>query len=205
MISAGDEFGRTQQGNNNAYCQDSEISWLDWSFLKDDRNKSLLDLTRFILKIYRDHPVLHRRRFFQGREIRGAGIKDITFFRHDGQEMGDEDWNNHFALTLALRLAGNAMVEVDHRGLPVEDDVFYWILCAHHEPMDFVLPEVPEGDQWRLVFDTRDDALPEEERFFDGGSTYQVESRSTVLFMVPRKKSDLEEVMAGETVTKNHG
>ncbi len=204
MICAGDEFGRTQQGNNNAYCQDNEISWLDWSLLTDDRNKSLLDLTRFILKIYRDHPILHRRRFFQGRDIRGAGIKDITFFRHDGEEMNDEDWNNHFALTLALRLAGNAMTEVDARGMPVVDDVFFWILNAHHEPMDFVLPEVPEGDQWHLILDTRDEAMPEEVRLFDGRSTYQVESRSTVLFMLPRKKMELEEVLQEDIGLRMH-
>ena len=195
MICAGDEFGRTQQGNNNAYCQDNEISWLDWNLLKDDHNRSLLDLIRFILKMYRDHPILHRRRFFQGRAIRGAGIKDISFFRHDGEEMNDEDWNNHFALTLALRLAGNAMTEVDARGTPVVDDVFFWILNAHHEPMDFMLPEVLEGDQWHLILDTRDEAPPGEERLFDGRSTYQVESRSTVLFMLPRKKIELEEVL----------
>jgi isoamylase len=202
MICAGDEFGRTQQGNNNAYCQDNEISWLDWSLLANEWNKSLLDLTRFILKIYRDHPVFHRRRFFQGRDIRGAGIKDITFFRHDGEEMNDEDWDNQFALTLALRLAGNAMEEVDARGMTVEDDVFFWILNAHHEPMDFLLPEVPEGDQWHLVLDTRDETLPGEERLFDGRSTYQVESRSTVLFMVPRKKLDVEEMLQGDISLK---
>lgn len=195
MICAGDELGRTQQGNNNAYCQDNEISWIDWTLLKDQNNKTLLELTRLLLKILREHPVMHRRRFFQGRDIRGAGIKDITFFRHDGQEMNDEDWNNHFALTLAMRLAGNAMEEVDARGNPIIDDVFYWILNAHHEPLAFVLPEVLEGDQWHLVLDTRFETLPEEERLFDGGSSYETVGRSTVLLMTPRKKVEIAEML----------
>ena len=98
MILMGDELGRTQQGNNNAYCQDNEISWVDWSLMEE--NNDLLAFTKFLLKIYREHPVLRRRRFFQGRAIRGSEIKDITFFRHDGQEMNDEDWNNPIAKTL---------------------------------------------------------------------------------------------------------
>jgi isoamylase len=186
MILMGDELGRTQKGNNNAYCQDNEISWLDWSLL--EANKDLLEFAQFLLKFYREHPVLKRRKFFQGRQIRGSEIKDITFFRHDGQEMNDEDWNNPFAKTMGLRLAGNAMLETDARGNPLVDDVFYWILNAHNEPLAFVLPEVPEGDNWKLVLDTREAELPSEDRVFAGGSSYELEGRSTVLLMLPRKK-----------------
>jgi isoamylase len=191
MLLMGDEFGRTQQGNNNSYCQDNEISWVDWSLV--EANKDLVEFTKFLLKIFRAHPVMRRRRFFQGREIRGSEIKDITFFRLDGQEMNDEDWNDPFAKTLGLRLAGNAMIDTDQRGNPLVDDVFYWILNAHHEPLAFVLPEVPEGDSWRLVFDTREAALASEETVFEGGSSYEMEARSTALLVLPRKKYEVTE------------
>jgi glycogen operon protein len=201
MIYMGDEMGRTKQGNNNTYCQDNEISWLDWKLLEE--YKDLQEFTKFLLKTYREHPVFRRRRFFQGREIRGSEIKDITFFRHDGQEMNDEDWNDPFAKTVGLRLAGNAMVETDARGTPLVDDVLYWILNAHHETMGFVLPEVAEGDDWRLVFDTRNAEIPAEDPTFAGNSTYELEGRSTALFILPRRKEEIKEEGKGKTQMKS--
>ena len=93
MLLFGDEIARTQQGNNNAYCQDNEISWLDWRLDRD--NRDLLEFVRFLLKLRRDHPIFRRRQFFYGRHIRGSEVKDLAWFRPDGMEMTEEDWNNH--------------------------------------------------------------------------------------------------------------
>ncbi len=192
MLLMGDEFGRTQQGNNNAYCQDNEISWVNWSLL--EAHQDLMEFTRFLLKILRDHPVLRRRRFFEGRKIRGSETEDLTWFRPDGQEMNDEDWNNPFSRALGLRMSGHAMLETDARGNPVVDNVFYWIVNAHYEPLAFVLPEVPEGDSWDLVLDTRDATVPSEDPVFAGGSSYELVARSTALLVLPRKKDEVPEV-----------
>jgi isoamylase len=186
MILMGDEIGRIQQGNNNAYCQDNEISWMDWSPLEE--NNGLLEFTRFLVKLRHEHPVLQRRRFFQGRKIRGSEIKDLTWFRPDGQEKNDEDWNNPSARALGLRMSGDAMLETDVRGNTIVDDVFYWTLNAHHEPLSFVLPEVPEGDAWQLVLDTREVQLRQEPILLEGGQSFELEARSLALFVLPRKK-----------------
>ena len=92
MLQMGDEIGRTQQGNNNAYCQDNEISWVDWKL--DRPRRELLEFTRLVIQYFHEHPVLRRRKFFQGRKIRGSEVKDLAWFRPDGKEMADEDWNN---------------------------------------------------------------------------------------------------------------
>ncbi len=120
MLVAGDETGRTQGGNNNAWCQDNEISWVDWEW--DEQGRDLLEFTRQLIRLFHQHPVLRRRKFFQGRPVRGAEIKDISWFRPDGQEMTDNDWRNEQARSLAVRLAGDAIDEVDERGRRVTDD-----------------------------------------------------------------------------------
>jgi isoamylase len=186
MILMGDEIGRSQQGNNNAYCQDNEISWMDWSQVVE--NRDLLEFTRFLVKLKHEHPVLQRRRFFQGRQIRGSEIKDLTWFRPDGQEKNDEDWNNPSARALGLRMSGGAMLETDARGNAIVDDVLYWTLNAHYEPSSFVLPEAPEGDGWLLILDTREEQLSQEPRLLEGGQSYELEARSLALFLLPRKK-----------------
>ena len=186
MILMGDEIGRSQQGNNNAYCQDKEISWMDWSLVEE--NRDLLEFTRFLVKLKHEHPVLQRRRFFQGRQIRGSEIKDLTWFRPDGQEKNDEDWNNPSARALGLRMSGDAMLETDARGNAIVDDVLYWTLNAHYEPLSFVLPEALEGNGWLLILDTREEQLSQEPRLLEGGQSYELEARSLALFLLPRKK-----------------
>jgi glycogen operon protein len=138
MLLAGDETGRTQGGNNNAYCQDNEISWVDWDF--DDRDHKLLDFTRRLIALRRNHYVFHRRHFFQGRPLRGKGVKDIVWLRPDGAEMSDEEWDQHFARSLGVYIAGEGLTEVDGRGRVVHDDNFLLLFNAHHETITFQLP-----------------------------------------------------------------
>jgi glycogen operon protein len=152
MLQAGDEIERTQWGNNNAYCQDNEISWLDWDL--DESKREMLRFTRHLIKLFNEHPVLRRRKFFQGRKIRGSEVKDLSWFRPDGLEMAEEDWHNGAARCLGVRLAGDAIDEVDERGNRVVDDTLLIILNAHHEPVPFVLPAHRADVRWALLLDT---------------------------------------------------
>ena len=122
MLLAGDEIGRTQRGNNNAYCQDNEISWIDWKL--DRPRRELREFTRQLIRLVRAHPALRRRHFFQGRRIRGSEVKDVAWFRPDGKEMTDEDWNNSENRCFGLRLAGDAIEEIDERGDPISRRYF---------------------------------------------------------------------------------
>ena len=180
MLLAGDEIGRTQQGNNNAYCQDNEISWVDWNL---DRSRlDLLDFTRRLIRLVHRHPVFRRRHFFQGRKIRGSEVKDLTWVRPDGKEMTDEDWNNPFARSIGLRLAGDAIDELDGRGNRIVDDTFLILLSAHHEPVSFILPTQRSKMRWDLVLDTREATGRRRYRLVRGGEPYQLEARSLALF-----------------------
>ncbi|MGH8057253.1 MAG: glycogen debranching protein GlgX, partial [Candidatus Entotheonellia bacterium] len=153
MLQAGDEIGRTQQGNNNAYCQDNPLSWVDWQL--DRPRRELLEFTRRLIQFRHQHPVLRRRKFFQGRRIRGSEVKDLAWFRPDGKEMTDEDWQNPYARCLGLRLAGDAIEDVDDRGNRIVDDTLLILLNAHYEPIPFVLPAHRRKVRWDLVLDTR--------------------------------------------------
>jgi len=179
MLLAGDESGRTQQGNNNGYCQDNEISWMDWDL--DPQRESLLEFTREVIGIFHEHPVLRRRSFFQGREIRGLGVKDITWFRPDGQEMTGADWDNGETLCFGLSLAGDGIYETDPRGNRITDDNLLILLNGHHEPVPFVLPELKPKAQWQLLLDTRE-GMVRLSSLLRSGATYKMESRSLALF-----------------------
>jgi glycogen operon protein len=191
MLQAGDEIGRTQLGNNNAYCQDNEISWLDWDL---DREKlELLDFTRLLIRLFHQHPVLRRRKFFQGRKIRGAECKDVSWFRPDGEEMTDADWRNEVARSLGVRLAGDAINEVDERGNLVVGDTLLILLNAHHEFLSFVLPAHRRGVRWELVLDTREPTGRRKgHRLVKGGQTYRMESRSLALFRLRTEGDEAE-------------
>lgn len=152
MLCGGDEIGRSQRGNNNAYCQDNDISWFDWHL--DQPKRDLLEFTRHLIALRKQHPVLRRRRFFQGRHIRGSEVKDLAWFRPDGKEMTDEDWDGGFVRSLALRLAGDAIEETDEKGRPLMDDTVLILLNAHHEPLNFTLPAHKRGVRWQSVLDT---------------------------------------------------
>jgi glycogen operon protein len=162
MICAGDEVGRTQGGNNNAYCQDSEISWYDWTL--DDARRTLMDFVCRLIALRKRHPNLRRRRFFQDRPIdpvhrqdrdfAGKHVKDIAWYRPDGGEMTAEEWDAGWVRCLGLQLSGKTLDEVNEFGNPVSDDTFLLLVNPHHEPIEFFLPGNGGMEEWELVIDT---------------------------------------------------
>lgn len=177
MLLAGDEIGRTQKGNNNAYCQDNEISWLDW----ENINKSLLEFTRKLIQFRKEHPIFHRRRWFQGRPIHSAEIDDIAWFLPDGREMEDKHWEEASAKSLAVFLNGQAIRTADPRGKQIKDDNFYLIFNGHHEPVEFTFPGDKYGKKWIKILDTSSN-FSEDEKVYEASDSITVESRSMVLF-----------------------
>jgi isoamylase len=190
MLLAGDEISRTQRGNNNAYCQDNEISWIDWQL--DRPRRELLEFTRLLIRLRHEHPVLRRRKFFQGRRIRGSEVKDLAWFRPDGKEMTDEDWNNPHARCLGLRLAGDAIEEADTRGNRIVDDTLLILLNAHYEPLSFLLPAHRATVRWELILDTRGPSGRRRHRLMRGGESYELEARSLSLFRLRREEGEGE-------------
>jgi len=176
MLLGGDELGRTQKGNNNAYCQDNELSWFDWG----NADATLLEFTRFVVDLRKQHPVFRRRRWFQGRAIRG--MEDIGWFSPEGTEMSEQDWETGYAKSLGVFLNGDSIPTLDARGEPTKDDSFIVLLNAHFEPIDFTLPTL-WGDTWSLVLDTAEPLPPTgEPKTVKAGDAMAVESRSlTVL------------------------
>ncbi|THF85906.1 glycogen debranching protein GlgX [Deinococcus sp. KSM4-11] len=153
MLLGGDEFGRTQGGNNNAYCQDNEISWYDWANL----DENLLAFTKKVIRLRKAHPGLHRRKFFSGRTIRGENVRDLVWLRFDGSEMGDEDWNNPQTQSMGLFLDGDGLDDVDANGEALRDDHLLLLLSATHIDLPFVLPDLADCAEWELLLDTSDD------------------------------------------------
>jgi glycogen operon protein len=186
MICCGDEMGRTQRGNNNAYCQDNEISWVDWTLSKPQQG--LLAFTKSLILLRQQHPVFRRRRFFQGRRIRGAEVKDISWLRPDGKEMTDEDWAQGYVRCLGIRLAGDAIEEKDSKGRPVLDETFLMLLNAHHEPRPFTLPAHKRGVLWQPVLDTAVSQGNEKPvTLLRGGGQYDLEARSLAVLRLRQK------------------
>jgi glycogen operon protein len=187
MITAGDEFGRTQHGNNNAYCQDNEISWLNWDL--SEFGQQLLDYTRRLVQIRNDHPVLHRRRFFQGRSIHGSGIHDIVWLRPDGLEMSDDEWDNGLVRCIGMLLNGNEMDDWNERGELVRDDILLLLLNAYHETVTFTLPgkfHSRKTRPWELLLDTSVAETWREgqsTKRLKAGEKYQLHGRSLVLLI----------------------
>ena len=160
MLLGGDEMGRTQRGNNNAYCQDNDISFYDWENVDQD----LLDWVRHLISIRRNHPIFRRRRFYQGHPVRGSlsdgEIPDIAWFRPDGQEMTDADWNVGYARSLAVFLNGDSLPDLDPHGRPVSDDSFFLILNGWDQEIEVVLPPAEWGEAWMVALDTGQDRPP---------------------------------------------
>lgn len=180
MILAGDERARTQQGNNNAYCQDNEISWMDWNL--SQMGREMLEFTRKLVALRKQHPVLCRRRFFQGRRIHGSDIRDILWLRPDGQEMSDDEWSSDIVRCLGMMLNGLAMKEWDERGQSVYDDMLLVMFNAHHEPISFVLPDTSEDFPWEVLVDTAQKGSSRR-RMWRSGHSYHVQGRSLVLLV----------------------
>jgi glycogen operon protein len=179
MLLAGDEMGRTQHGNNNAYCQDNPTSWVNWKLSAADQD--LLDFVARLIRLRRSHPVFRRRHFFQGREIRGAGTKDIHWLKPDGSDMTDEEWAHDFARSLGVYLSGEALGEVDPRGRAIHDDNFILLFNAHHERIEFRLPNLCAGCTWRVVLDTHYHAGLDTDGAYAGGDGYPLEGRTLAL------------------------
>jgi glycogen operon protein len=152
MLLAGDEIGRTQGGNNNAYCQDNEVSWVNWDLAA--RHSGLLEFTRFLAGLRHQHPVFRRRRFFRGQPSGGDHLADIAWLTPGGRQMTDDDWRTPHARAMAVFLNGDAITEPGPRGEPLRDDSFLILFSAQGEPVRFTLPEAKFGRRWSLVLDT---------------------------------------------------
>ncbi|MDR4473792.1 MAG: glycogen debranching protein GlgX [Nitrospira sp.] len=179
MLCGGDEIGRTQQGNNNAYCQDNDLSWHDWNLTAEDRD--LLGFVRQLIALRQRHPVFRRRRFFQGRNIHGSEIKDIVWLRPDGREMDEADWSQGYLRALGIVLAGDAIEESDARGNRIVDDTFLLLLNAHHEAIPFLLPSADGTAPWSVVLNTHVGGIAHPPSTVTGGEPFTIEPRSMAL------------------------
>jgi glycogen operon protein len=177
MIYGGDELSKTKNGNNNTYCQDNDLTWINWEL--DEQKKKFLDFCRTCTRIWREQPVFQRRKFFKGRALRGSGISDISFFGPSGKEMDDAAWNSGFTKCMGMRLAGDLINDVDERGEPIIGDTIMLLLNAHWEEIPFVLPQTIDGQLWETLVDTRDPEAPV--RICRGGEKYPLFGRSLAL------------------------
>jgi isoamylase len=181
MLLAGDELGRTQNGNNNAYCQDNEISWLHWDL--NDQQQKLLDFVCKLVRLKLEQAVLHRPKFFQGRPIRGTDIKDIAWLEPSGKEMVDEAWGQGFVRCLGVRFDGDGIQEVDERGERLVGDTIVLLLNAHADPVPFKLPGYTSKARWQVLFDTADGSKTDKE--FTARAVYPLQGHSFVALRKP--------------------
>jgi glycogen operon protein len=180
MILAGDELGQTQNGNNNAYCQDNQLSWIDWDLNPEE--KQFLEFVAQMISFRRKHPVFSRRRFLQGREL-ADGIREVAWLRPDGGEMTDTEWHTTYNRCLGVYLAGTVIERVDRRGKVVRDNNFLTLFNAHHERIDFLLPEFHADGAWEVVLDTANAKQPFEQKHYEAGAAFPLEGRSMALFI----------------------
>lgn len=176
MLLGGDEMGRTQQGNNNGYCQDNEISWFDW----DNVDQELTEFCRRLIRYRRDHPVFRRRGWFQGKPLYGSEVHDIAWFTPDGEHMAEEHWGNESTKSLAVFLNGATIPNPNPYGEPVTDDNFYLLFNAFHESFAFTLPDSAWGERWQKELDTGEGWL-EDEKTLEAGETLEVDARCVVV------------------------
>jgi len=189
MITGGDEMGRTQGGNNNAYCLDRALSWTDWQL--DGPRRDLLAFTRRLVALRHAEPVLRRRRFFSGGHVRGSELKDIVWFNPDGSEMQGQDWNRPDARTLGMLLGGDAIPSLDRFGRPITGNTLLILVNAGAGPIEFVLPAVEWGewgDRWEVLIDTRSAAAPDRTVPVGAGERYAMLGRSMVVMRLPKAK-----------------
>ena len=182
MLSGGDELGHTQRGNNNAYCQDNELSWLDWRMTDADR--TVLSFTRALLAIRTAHPAFQRRHFFRGERAVGAALKDVTWLREDGEEMTATDWADPERTTLTLLMAGEGVDAVDSDGREVMDDSFLVIVHSGGDPVDFRVPWLPHRPaEWKLLIDTVCAEVPPAKTTVQAGALLPVHAQSLVVLL----------------------
>jgi glycogen operon protein len=181
MLSGGDELGRTQQGNNNAYCQDSLLSWYPWDLTSSDA--SFVRFVRRVSALRRSQPVFKRQNFFQGRSIHGSESKDITWLREDGEEMKHKDWLDPSRCVIGLMLGGDALNEIDERGRSIIGDTMLMLVNSNGWPVDFTLPSYTNSDEWQVMLDTRyEEGLPENPKSYQSGAGYSLLEHSLALF-----------------------
>src|SRR5256712_1334786 len=182
MLPGGDEWGRSQNGNNNTYCQDNEISWLNWE--RDEKQNQFVEFTRKLIQLRGDHPVFRRPKFFQGRRIRGSEIRDVMWFNPGGSEMSEEEWTSPFVRCLGMLLSGDTADVLNFAGEPIHDETFLLLINAHYEPVSFVLPG-EEHVEWQLILDTMDPGgfLMEPKRFASGDDV-DLGGRAACLFQL---------------------
>ena len=188
MISGGDEVGRTQFGNNNAYCQDNEISWTPWDLTPEQRD--FLLFTRRLIRIWKEQPVLRRRKFFQGRRIRGAGVLDIAWLEPSGREMADAAWNAPDIRCLGVRLNGDAIDEVTERGERIVGDTLVVLLNAGAEPVPFALPETALSERWETLLDTADPWAPS--RWLMAGDRFRLQAQSVAVLKLGSRRRNTQ-------------
>ncbi|MEO0707439.1 MAG: glycogen debranching protein GlgX [Cyanobacteria bacterium J06649_5] len=190
MLLAGDEMGRSQGGNNNTYCHDNELSWINWNL--PDENKALLRYTQKLIRLVKDHPIFRRRDWFYGREIHGSGISDIGWFNVDGHVMQDE-WNAGYFKTLTVFLNGQEIATPTHRGEQVIDDSFLLMFNAHYDSLEFALPEEVREQigktgnvrKWRLLIDTKEEGFVRRKKTYKKKDKIPVSGRSLVVLQSP--------------------
>jgi isoamylase len=188
MLLHGDEIGRTQQGNNNAYCQDDDLSWVDWSLVKE--NRELLDFIAALTAFRKEHPVFRRRRFFAGKPIRrDDGLRDISWFTPSGEEMAEQNWDDGFGKAVVVFLNGEGIPDLDQRGTRVVDDSFLMAFNAHYEDIEMTLPGDGYGTEWTKVIDTTTGVVLAEPgpETVAPGATVTVGSRSLVVLQRVRQ------------------
>jgi glycogen operon protein len=179
MIVAGDELSHTTNGNNNVYCHDNELSWLDWEL--DERKQKFLDFVRRCVHIYKTQPALQRRQFFLGRQIRGAGIMDISFFDVSGKDMSDETWNNEQTHCFGMRLAGDLIDQLDEQGERIVGDTLLLLVNSGDITVDFTLPVAPQEVRWKLLIDTAENDREIENKDWSAGEAFPLFGRSLAL------------------------
>jgi isoamylase len=179
MLCGGDELSRTQLGNNNAYCQDNELSWTDWSL--NDRKRAFLEFTKGLIALRKKHPSFRRPGFFQGRKIRGSDVEDIAWFDTDGNPMTDEDWDLKSVRAIAIRLGGSALEEIDKQGNRVWDDDFLILLNGAPGAVEFTIPDSPGPDTWEITVDTTKSDVPVNDGSVTTGEIMTLAGRSAMM------------------------
>jgi isoamylase len=191
MLLAGDEFGHTQQGSNNTYCQDNERTWLNWELSAEQQ--AFAEFVRSVIQLQHTQPVFQRRKFFLGRPIRGEGILDISWFDPSGEEMTEEAWNTGYARCLGVRWAGDLIGETDEKGDPVVGDTVLLLMNAHYDAIPFTLPALKEGQEWEHLLETAEgSAAPS---LVDGQQPYELPGRSMAVL---RTRAQPEEAQPPE-------
>jgi glycogen operon protein len=187
MLLAGDEICNTKDGNNNTYCQDNELTWLNWDL--DEAQQSLLSFTQSVIALRKMNPVFQRQKFFQGRSIRGDFERDISWFSPDGRPMNDESWNAGFVRCLGVYLDGEMIGEMDPKGERIRGESVLVLLNAHHELISFKLPAPEKVSRWKPLLDTRQLPKPQ---FMEAGEEYPLGGRSLAVLRIVTPDKDEE-------------